>query len=359
MAMSCQPVSPETSLSPTTDLRPKKRPKNVILLMGNGMGLSHLSGALYKNGNRLNAERFPVVGFHKTYSGNDLIPNPAAANTSIATGVKVDEDRISLAADTMRLTTLLEMAKARNMATGIVTTGRLTDPSAAAFFAHTASAGQQEDIAGQLVTAGLDFFVGGGERYFSGQRTDQRDLKAELARAGYQVFNYRDEALTRVTVNFDRDFAYFTAEETPPSALEGRNFLPPAGKLAAVFLERKARDEGFFLLISNDHIDPAARANDTDKMLAEIRQLDQTAGIILDFAAEKQETLVILTTGYESGGFAINPGSTVETFLPGYNSDSPTGGLAPVFAYGPGAEIFSGIYENTDLFKKIRLALNL
>ena len=86
-------------------------------------------------------------------------------------------------------------------------------------------------------------------------------------------------------------------------------------------------------------------------------EFDQVIGKVLDWAMDDGETLVIVTADHETGGYAINPGSTMEKIVPGFTTGSHTATLIPVFAFGPGAALFNGIYENSDIFHKMLKAL--
>jgi alkaline phosphatase len=122
------------------------------------------------------------------------------------------------------------------------------------------------------------------------------------------------------------------------------------------FLRKRGGDKGFFLMIEGAQIDWGGHANSSSYIISEMIDFDDTIGAVLDFAKEDGETLVIVTSDHETGGFAINPGSTMDKIKAGFTTEYHTGTLIPVFAYGPGASLFGGIYENTDIYHKMKAA---
>jgi alkaline phosphatase len=122
--------------------------------------------------------------------------------------------------------------------------------------------------------------------------------------------------------------------------------------------ERDTLDRGFFLMIEGSQIDWGGHANDSEYIISEMLEFDRAIGEVLDFAQRDGETLVIVTADHETGGYAINNGSSMGNIQGAFTSDYHTADLIPVFAYGPGAERFGGIYENTAIFDKMKLLYN-
>ncbi len=356
LAAGCNPnAKPPSVTGPVTeDIQLKRHPKNIILMIGDGMGLTQITAGLYQNGNKLNLEKFPVVGLHKSYSGNNLITDSAAGATAFSAGVKTYNGAIGVKMDTTAVKTILEEAEEKGLATGMVVTSTIVHATPASFIAHVKSRNDYEDIAADFIKTEIDFFVGGGKKYFETRR-DNRNLLEEMARNGYFISDNATEDLTRVAVDFNRNFAFFTADSDPLPVRQGRDYLPPATKLATVFLKNRG-EKGFFLMVEGAQIDWGGHAKNSEYIISEVIDFDKAIGAALDFAKEDGETLIIVTADHETGGYAINTGSTMESLVPGFTSDYHTGVLIPVFAYGPGAELFGGIYENTAIFDKMRLA---
>lgn len=333
-------------------------PKNIVLLIGNGMGLSQITAGLYRE-NRLHLEKFPTIGIHKPYSFDQLIPDAAAGATAFSCGVKTYNGGIGVNSDSLRVTSILEEAELKGMSTGVISSANVTSPSIAAFYAHLPSGHDREEVAASLAAAGLDVFVGGGLDLFNA-RTDQRNLLELFKRKNYEVYQHFG-SWKRELPEFDpeRKIAFFTAREDASTAKEGRDYLPIAVPKVIDFLAARSLEDGFILVVEASHIDRGGRENDTEKIISEMIDFDKTIGAVMDFAKENGETLVLVTSDHETGGFALNVGSTDSDLIGAFTTTEETGTLLPVFAYGPGAKIFSGLYENTAIYQKMRQALDL
>lgn len=352
----CNPAPPTRPSTSTSIIFNGQRPQNIILMIGDGMGLSQITAGMYMNGNKLNLEKFPIVGLHKSYSSNDLITDSAAGATAFSAGIKTYNGAIGVDTDSMAVRTILEEAEMAGMATGLVATSTIVHATPASFIAHVSSRTKYEKIAEDFLKTEIDYFVGGGKRYFDRRNNDDRNLYQELQQKGYFVSNYFEENFGEIVVKFDRNFAYFTSDSDPLPVSKGRDYLIPASKLAPIFLSKHSK-KGFFLMIEGAQIDWGGHANDSEYIISEMIEFDRAIGEILEFAEEDGNTLVIVTADHETGGYAINPGSTMDSIRAGFTTDYHTGALIPVFAYGPGAELFGGIYENTAIHEKMRFAL--
>lgn len=348
-------AAPSFSVSDTSivaDPIPVKKPKNIVLLIGDGMGLTQISAGLYSNNNHLNLERFPFIGLHKSYAWDDLVTDSAAGATAFASGVKTYNAAIGVDKDTMAVPTLVEILEGRGYKTGIVATCSVTHATPASFFAHAASRRLYEEIATFLPKSGVDIFVGGGKKYFNQRTIDNRNIIAELEAEGYTVNDFDAANLPEISGTSGKKFGFFTADEEPVSLLNGRDYFIPAVEITHQFLT-EANENGYFLMIEGSQIDWGGHANESDYIISEMIEFDQVIGKVLDWAEKDGETLVVVTADHETGGYAINPGSTMEKIIPAFTTKSHTAALIPVFAYGPGAELFSGIFENTAIFHKI------
>jgi alkaline phosphatase len=331
-------------------------PKNIILMIGDGMGISQISAGLYSNNNRLELERFPVIGLHKSYSADNLITDSAAGATAFSAGVKTYNGAIGVDTDTMPVTTILEMAEAAGMPTGLVATSSIVHATPASFYAHARFRKNYEEIAADLLDTDIDLFIGGGAKFFERRETDTRNLSEELRGRGVDVSSFLTTEMKDIGVDRAKRLAYYTADGEPLPQSQGRNYLPDAARLAVNQLSaRDSTDSGFFLMIEGSQIDWGGHANDSEYIISEMLEFDRTIGEVLNFAQRDGETLVIVTADHETGGYAINNGSSLGNIQGGFTSDYHTADLIPVFAYGPGAERFAGIYENTAIFDKMKL----
>jgi alkaline phosphatase len=342
----------------------KKPPKNIILMIGDGMGLSQITAGLYHNNNRLNLEQFPYIGLHKNYPADEedgLITDSAAGATSFACGVKTYNAAIGVGADSLPRTSILEMAEKKGLATGLVATCNIQHATPASFIAHNKHRKDYEGISLDFLKTDIDLFIGGGKKYFD-NRADGRDLLDELRKKNYQVTNWTEIDIDKLTFT-GQNAAYITANDQPLMASQGRDYLPIASEKACKFLQNRS-EKGFFMMIEGSQIDWGGHAGNQDYIINEMLDFDKTIGKVLEFAKKDGNTLVIVTADHETGGFAILKGSRFGKIVSGFaapfegkektQSRYHTGSMIPVFAYGPGAEEFTGIYENTAIFIKMK-----
>ncbi|MGK0365036.1 MAG: alkaline phosphatase [Saprospiraceae bacterium] len=333
----------------------EERPKNIILLIGDGMSLAQISAAIYSTKSPFHLEQFPVIGLHKTHSSSDLITDSAAAATTFATGIKTYNNAIGVDVDSIPLYTILEEARDRNMATGLVTTVPITHATPASFAAHQNNRVFSEKIALDLSKSGVDLMIGGGQKHFE-RRDDDRDLLQEMQAEGYRTESYFYKNLDKINLGTEDKLIYFSADDSPLSVEQGRDYLPFASIFATHFLERRS-DKGFFLMLESGQIDWGGHANDGRRVVSETLEFNRVIGNILRYAAADKETLVIVTADHETGGLALNPKSKMGKPKMAFNTNGHTAQLVPVFAYGPQSQLFSGIYDNTMIYHKMRKAL--
>ena len=363
----CPPPPEGTLTGPTTPAPPTRpapaaappsgKPKNIILMIGDGMGVTQISAGLYSNGNRLNLERFRTIGLHKSYSSDNLVTDSAAGATAFSAGVKTYNGAIGVAPDTTPVTTILELAEAAGLPTGLVATCSIVHATPASFVAHNRYRKNYEEIAADFLNTEVDLLIGGGAKYFDRRTMDERKLSDELRTRNYVVESFVNKDIKDVRPSARQNYFYLTADSEPLPFTQGRDYLVPATEVALPFLDqRDAADRGFFLMIEGSQIDWGGHANDSEYIIAEMKEFDAAVGKVLDFAERDGETLVIVTADHETGGYAIQYGSEMGKIDGAFTSDYHTADLIPVFAYGPGAEAFGGIYENTAIFDKMRVA---
>lgn len=349
-------VSKQTAVVPPTPL-PGILPMNVILLIGDGMGLPQITGAMYMNNNQTVFERFKSIGFHKSHASDNLVTDSAAGATAFASGIKTYNGAIGVNDEKQPVQTLLEMAERKGMATGLVASSSITHATPAAFFAHVAGRSENELIAADLLKVPVDIFIGGGRDFFA-RRKDSIDLIPKLTANGYYISDFFLQDLEDLNVNTDKNIGYFTANGEPLPAREGRDYLPLATDKTLKFLDKRSTN-GFFVMIEGSQIDWGGHANDANYVITEMHDFEKVVAKALDFAAKDGRTLVIVTSDHETGGFAVNPGSKLNDIKVAFTTKSHTALLIPVFAAGPGEELFRGMYENTEIFHKIKALLNL
>lgn len=343
----------ESAQAPPTAASPA-----VILLIGDGMGLSMLTAAMFNSATPLAMLQLPVVGFHKTHSSSDLVTDSAAGATAFACGIKTYNNSIGMGPDTLPCYSLLEACIANGLSTGLVATSSIVHATPAAFFAHEPLRTSNEAIALALVESGVDIFIGGGKRYFDRREEDDRNLIAELGFKGYVVRDYFDHSLDKLTIDPVKRFAFFTADSQPVSVSQGRSYLSYATRLSMEYLDLR-NPKGFFLLVEGSQIDWANHAKEGRLAVQETLDFDRAVGEALEFARKRGNTLVVVTADHETGGISLLPQGKSERVDMSYSTNAHTGSMVPVLAFGQGAEAFSGIFENTAIHYKIKAYLGL
>jgi alkaline phosphatase len=335
-----------------------KYAKNIIFMIGDGMGTAQITTAAYMQDKPLNFERFKVIGLQKTHSASNLITDSGASATALACGVKTYTNAIGVNKDTIPVPSILEEAEARGLMTGMVVSSTIVHATPAAFIAHVPFRRDYEDIAEFFLKTEIDFFAGGGKKYFDKREKDDQNLITQLKKKNYLATDYTSrESIETMSIPEKMNFAWFAADGDPATALDGRTYLPPMSKKAIEHLSKS--DEGFFLMIEGSQIDWAGHANDVNYLISEMQDFDRILDIVLDFAERDGKTLVIVTGDHECGGLTIDDyESTRKNIKPHFSTTSHSAVMLPVFAFGPGAELFSGIYDNTDIYFKMREALN-
>ena len=215
------------------------------MLIGDGMGLSQVSAALYNQGNRHNLERFPIIGFQKTYSLDNLVTDSAASATAMASGVKTNNSAIGVDGEEKPVKSILEEAEERGLATGLIATSSIVHATPASFIAHQNRRSMYEQIAEDFLKTEIDLFIGGGKQYFDRRKSDDRNLIDELRNRNYLIYNYFHHEINQVKPILDKNLAYFTADNQPIPAYQGRDYLPIASEISLEYLDKKKRQRLF------------------------------------------------------------------------------------------------------------------
>ena len=316
------------------------KPKNIILMVGDGMGIAQIYAGLTANKDTLNLERIKYIGFSKTYSANRYITESSAGATAFSIGEKTHNGAIGVDTNDKPKPTILEIAIKNGLSTGLVATTDITDATPAAFVAHVPSRKLQQEIAADYLKSDVDVFIGAGKEHFS-DRKDGRNLIEELKKKNYQVLYDADE-ISKVKSG---KLAGFLIER--PALVRGNEEEKTA--MAAIQI-LKQNPKGFFLMIEGSKIDDGGHGNDLSVVISEMLDFDRVIGKVLDFAEKDGETLVVITADHETGGLTLTGGDMQTGKVEGkFSTGDHTAVMVPVFAYGPGAEAFMGIYNNNRL----------
>ncbi len=332
----------------------KKKVKNIIFLIGDGMGTSHVYAGLIANKGESYIKTMPFSGFNKTNSSDKLITDSAAGATAFSIGEKTHTGAIGVDRNDVPKKTILEMAEERGMGTGLVASCDVTHATPASFIAHQPSRNMHEEIALEFLNTEIDIFIGGGRKYFN-QRKDEKNLLIELEKKGYDVVKSMDSLKY---AKGEKVAALVADDQLPPYLLGRGDMLTPSAKFAMNLLKKNKK--GFFLMIEGSQIDWGAHDNNVPYIVSEMLDFDRTIGEVLKFAAKDGETLVVITADHETGGFTINGGDIATGVVEGkFTTGSHTAVMVPVFSFGPQAELFSGIMENNEIFFKFKEILGL
>lgn len=324
-----------------------KLAKNIILLIGDGMGHAHVFAVITANKGTTYFQQFSNNGFSRTASANKYTTDSAAAGTALSSGEKTNNGSIGVDVNNSPIETILEIADKNGKATGMVATSSITHATPASFIAHQLNRKMYEEIALDFLNTDIDVFIGGGKNNFD-KRNDGLNLLDSLKNRGYSVLDNQSD----ITEFSGDKLAGFIAKKHPKGISERGNVLVPSTNKAIEILSKN--ENGFFLMVEGSQIDWAAHDNNTSNLMKEVADFDKAIGEALKFAEKDGNTLVIVTADHETGGFVVKGGSDNSGEVKGnFASKSHTPTMVPVFAYGPGADKFRGIYQNTEIFEKM------
>lgn len=327
--------------------------KNVILMIGDGMSLMHVYSAWTANRGKLYLENCEVTGLSKTYCANKLVTDSGAGGTAMAIGQKTNYHSVGVDVNGNPQPSLIKLAKQKGMSAGVAVTCRLWDATPADFCCHNVDRDNEDEIIADYVNCEADYVVGGGAKKFE-NRKDGRNIFKELEQKGYQVARSWEECKN---LKSGKIFAVTDSVDTPLPAERGDRLAQSSLKGIELLNQNP---NGFFMMIEGSQLDDYGHFNDLDLLMQETHDFDRTVGKILKWAAKDGETLVVVTADHETGGLTLIDGDKDKGEIKcKFSTTGHSGVMVPVYAFGPGAELFTGIYENTDIFHKIKSLLNL
>lgn len=274
--------------------------KNVILFIGDGMGVSQVTLARLATGGAkggLCLDELPVSGLAKTHSANNLVTDSAAAATALASGHKTNNAAIGIAPDGSVIKTLLEEAREMGLATGLVTTVRITHATPAPFATHVDNRSKESEIAQKLLDADVDLLMGGGLKYFS------PELLTAYGNKGYDVVTKRED-LKKSDAN-KRLLALFHQDHLP-WVLDRTAEIPSLAEMTLAAIERLSKNsKGFFLMVEGGRIDMACHVFAAWDSVHETIDFDDAVRVARDWAKPSKDTLIVVTADHATGGLAI------------------------------------------------------
>ncbi|MBO7278080.1 MAG: alkaline phosphatase [Bacteroidales bacterium] len=365
----------------------RKPVQNVIYLIGDGMGFGAVSSLLLSESEVTGFEMAPVIGLNETCSANNYVTDSPAGGTALATGTRTCNGYMGVDPQGQQLESILKKAQQWNKKTGIVVNTVLTEATPGAFYAGVKKRSESYRIAEQFVESGVDVAIGSGLSAFI-NRPDSVDLTASLIEKGYDVYLDWKSVLQTTSQRFVGILpmsdvhrrnkpstqsagaadgaevclaARLAASQDDAGAdttvlSEPNEYLAKAVKKALSVLEKDSPD-GFFLMVESAIIDGYGHNNDSEGMIEEMQEFNQTLKALVAYVQEHPNTLLVVTADHETGGTSVaykshEVGETVPLQL-SFSTKGHTGTVVPVFAYGAGAEAFAGIMKNTDIPKRI------
>lgn len=322
------------------------KPKNVILIIGDGTGLNQITLSRIATGgadHRLAIDQMPFVGNSLTHSYNNIYTDSAASATSWAAGIKTKNKFLSITPDGKAVPTIPEILSNKGYISGLVATSSITHATPAAFYAHIDSRYKEKEIASQLLGSPIQLSFGGGLEFFDIAKVQESNL---LITDMKELDGVDFLKAKKVLGLFDEDG--INRSSNKPTQLQ-------MTKAALEFLSLKASSNscnGFFLMSEGSQIDWASHDNDAATMVVEFKDFDQTIAMAIDFVTSNQETLLLVTADHETGGLQIlsqKDDMVKVQWGTGGHTSIPVG----VYAYGPGAHAFTGLMDNTDIHHMI------
>lgn len=326
------------------------KPKNIILLIGDGMGLAHVKAAMSANRGNLSMTKLRHIGFSRTESADAGNTDSGAGGSALATGFPAKNGSIGVDADGRERPSVSDLlAENLGMDIALISTGDLTDATPAAFYASHVDRNASKSIAQQLLSSSVSFIAGAMPGFL--EDSLQREKFAVHAREKHWKLGWGMD-----TISFSK--------EHPQALMFGSDCFKPVYKgrgpifknlVHQVLSYYNRTDKPFFLMAEGAQIDYGGHARDLNYVVTETLDFDQAVGEALRFADQDKETLVIITADHETGALSLLDVDENNGYIVGdFASNDHSNIMVPVFAYGPSSERFSGVFKNTELLEWIR-----
>ena len=344
--------APQSSYTPSFEIDGANTPvKNIILMIGDGMGLAHVCSGMYANQGHLTLTNLKTCGFVRTQSANKFTTDSAASGTAYATGQKTNNGMIGTNPEKQIIENLPEKLAPLGYVSGIVSTDNLDGATPAAFYAHQPERGMSKEIWADMAHSKLSFFSAGSCELFKEQPISTQN-------AIRKAFTIVEDPDDRLILKASR-LGYLPTKSKTASVNDNRgNYLPATTQLAIDYLSKRS-PKGFFLMIEGARIDKSAHSNDYQAVAREVLDFDKAIEVAIRFAEKEGNTLVIISADHETGALALQDGNIKAGSLKAiFASKGHTPIMVPLFAYGPQSRLFSGVQENSDVSNKIHRILS-
>ena len=298
-------------MSSTTNTAPtdiSQHPKNIIMVVADGMGPAYTSAYRYFNDDPATAsiettvfDRY-LTGLSSTYPAtvSGYVTDSAAGATALATGVKTYNGAISVDVDKKPLLTVLEWAKQQGKKTGVVVTSRINHATPASYLSHNVSRRNYNALADSYIDNGIkaDVYLGGG---WANYIRDDRNIVNEFKQSGFQ---YIDSYPQLSTLEQHKPVLGLFSDYGLPWALDDTN-KHRLTLLTQAATKQLKNEAGFFMLVEASQIDWGGHANDIAAAMHEVDDLANVMIYLESFVQNNPDTLVILTADHSTGGFTL------------------------------------------------------
>lgn len=319
----------------------QRSPKNIILMIGDGNGLTQISSAVLANNGALSLTQIKSIGLIKTQSADDFTTDSAGAGTAIATGEKTNNRAIGTNVSGEAIPNLTEILSKKGFSTGVITTDEITGATPSSFFAHRTDRGMAAEIASDLQTSQLKLFISQPTAAVKNIEDTGFVMKTDINTIA---------ASTELKIG-----AWFNTDKKDLSGYIQN--LALATKNGISYLNK---EKPFFLMVEGAKIDSYGHANDIEGVVTESISFDRAVAEAIKFADADQNTLVVITADHETGGLTIPQGNVgLHEIEADFTTNDHTGVMVPVFAYGPMSQEFQGVYENNEIFAKLLSVLDI
>lgn len=327
---------------------------NVIYMIGDGMALPQVFATMLATGEDLAFCQFPYTGIVDTRSTSNTITDSAAGGTALACDKKTKNGMVGMDSDTLAMPSILDVLAEQGKSTGIVVTCYSGHATPADFYAKVPKRSMYEEIAMQMAESDkLNVMIAGGRKHFT-QRKDSINLLERMENElGWRIY----DTLADIDITCMK-YAVLADDNHLPIYPDRGEFLPDGVKTALKTLEKD--EDGFFLMVEGSQIDFACHANDSVWMVNETVDFSNAVQVALDYAKTHENTLVVVTADHETGGLTMIDRQGKYTNVSfDYSTGSHTCLPVMIYAYGPGAEMFTGWMQNNEVKAKILKACGI
>lgn len=330
--------------------------KNVILMIGDGMGKEIIRGSEVVKGDKLVMSGMKYKTTVTTYSqsvtdGNAEYTDSAASATAISTGVKTLNGYVGLDSKGEKLETICEYAQSLDMETGLVARQVVSHATPAGMVAHNSSRDNYQQILREMVRSDVNVLFGGGSQYYKNKK-----VKNTVDECGYKYISSEEE-LNALNKDDDKVLGMFAYDN-----MGAADMSPSLKKMTSKALDMLDNDKGFFLMVEGSNIDSYEHNGNMEQVLGQMQGFDQTVDFVLKWAEEHPGTLVIVTADHETGGVKLPDNPKPEDINDSCFTSDGKHTNADVWLFASGAQskelCETDVIDNTDIAKYMRKVLS-